>query len=172
MKEFRVGATCGQIYRLTDYAEIRVLWPLALVEGQTQENSESSCFMIIYHGIRVLVTGDLDIDGEKNMISYYRSIGREDDLKADVLNVGHHGSKTSTSDELLEAVAPRLALIQVGRNNYGHPTPAVLERLAAHGVQVMRNDRDGAVGLRLRRDGLLGLSGRWRIAAVHAMIRG
>ena len=180
VKDFRVGVTCGQRYRLTDYAEIRVLWPLTLEEGHEQENENSSCFMIIYRGIRVLVTGDLDTDGEKNMLSYYQSIGRLDDLRADVLNVGHHGSKTSTSEEFLEAVAPRMAVIQVGRNNYGHPTREVLDRLAAHGVQVFRNDRDGAVGLRIARDGLLGLAinerglpclGEYDIRAVHVMIR-
>ena len=127
------------------------------------------------------VAGDLDTDGEKNMLSYYQSIGRLDDLRADVLNVGHHGSKTSTSEEFLEAVAPRMAVIQVGRNNYGHPTQEVLNRLAAHGVQVFRNDRDGAVGLRIGRRGFLGLAinerglpclGEYNIRAVHVMIRG
>ena len=180
VKDFRVGSTCGQRYRLTEYAEIRVLWPLEIREGETQENENSSCFMIIYHGVRVLVTGDLDTDGEKNMLEYYQSIGRLDDLRADVLNVGHHGSKTSTSEEFLEAVMPRLAVIQVGRNNYGHPTREVLDRLAAHGVQVLRNDRDGAVGLRIARDGLLGIKlsenglpclGDWGIKSVHVMIR-
>ena len=181
VKDFRVGVTCGQRYRLTDYAEIRVLWPLTLEEGQEQENENSSCFLINYRGVKVLVTGDLDTDGEKNMLSYYQSIGRLDDLKADVLNVGHHGSKTSTSEEFLEAVAPRMAVIQVGRNNYGHPTREVLDRLAAHGVQVFRNDRDGAVGLRIGRRGFLGLAiderglpclGEYDIRAVHVMIRG
>lgn len=72
-------------------------------------------------------------------------------LQADILKVGHHGSKTSSSDGFLDAVRPAFAVIQVGENNmYGHPTPEVLERLAQRGIPVWRNDLQGAVGMRIR----------------------
>jgi competence protein ComEC len=59
---------------------------------------------------------------------------------------GHHGSDDAGLDELLERSRPRLAVISVGEDNpYGHPTPATLATLAAHGVRTMRTDRDGAV---------------------------
>jgi competence protein ComEC len=74
-----------------------------------------------------------------------RSIAREDP-GAELLKVGHHGSWTSTSPELLDAVHPRLAVISVGRqNSYGHPRADVLQRLADAGVSVYRTDLDGLV---------------------------
>ena len=67
-------------------------------------------------------------------------------LAATVLKVGHHGSRTSSTPEFLEAVDPVIAVISVGpRNPYGHPDPGVLERLTAAGARVYRTDRDGAV---------------------------
>ncbi|MBI2454130.1 MAG: MBL fold metallo-hydrolase [Parcubacteria group bacterium] len=63
----------------------------------------------------------------------------------DVLKVGHHGSKTSTSENLLKIAKPEEAIIQVGRNSYGHPTPLVLDRLTQFGVKVFRNDQVGDV---------------------------
>jgi competence protein ComEC len=70
----------------------------------------------------------------------------QDELQAEVLKIGHHGSKNSTTPEFLAAVKPRLAIISVGEDNpYGHPNAELLERLASAGVRVLRTDRDGAV---------------------------
>jgi competence protein ComEC len=67
-------------------------------------------------------------------------------LAATVLKVAHHGSRSSSTAEFLGAVSPAVAVISVGaRNAYGHPDPAVLERLAAAGARIYRTDRDGAV---------------------------
>ena len=69
-------------------------------------------------------------------------------LAADVLKVAHHGSRTSTSAPLVEAVRPRLAVIGVGRRNpYGHPSGGVLSRLEASRVRILRTDRDGTFAL-------------------------
>lgn len=58
---------------------------------------------------------------------------------------GHHGSKQSTSQALLEAVAPETVVISVGQNTYGHPAPETLARLSAAGAQVYRTDRQGGI---------------------------
>ena len=64
----------------------------------------------------------------------------------DVLKVGHHGSHTATSDDWLDELRPHDAVISVGAHNkYGHPDPAVVARLLAHGIRVRRTDRDGTV---------------------------
>ena len=170
VKNFRVGCVAGESYSLGEDVTIQVLWPLTMSEDDKQSNEESSVFMVNYRGVRILITGDLDQEGEQAMIAHYQAIGRPDALRADVLNVGHHGSKSSTSDEFLDAVVPAIAVIQVGKNFYGHPTKEVLDRLAAHGARIFRNDEAGAVGLRLGRDGFLGLKGEWGIRAVHVMI--
>ena len=159
-----IKAEAGRKYNVSDKTNITVLWPPESAEKK-QENEESSVFMIDYDGIRVLVTGDLDMQGEKNMIAYYREREMENILKADILNVGHHGSARSTSEELLEAVSPSAAVIQVGKNNYGHPRKEVLERLENHGIMVYRNDKMGAVGIDLSEAG-----GETFIKAVHVMI--
>ena len=72
-----------------------------------------------------------------------------DALDADILKVAHHGSKYSSSDAFLDAVSPDIAVIQVGKNIYGHPTPETLERLESRGVSVYRNDECGAVGFEI-----------------------
>jgi competence protein ComEC len=74
-------------------------------------------------------------------------------LRARLLKVGHHGSRTSTSPEFLGAVSPEWAVISVGTGNrFGHPDPATVERLERAGATVLRTDRDGAVVFRRRHD--------------------
>ncbi len=69
-----------------------------------------------------------------------------DDLRADVLKVGHHGSKNSSTQEFLDAVRPKIAIISAGEDNpYGHPSPELIERLETAGARILRTDRDGAI---------------------------
>jgi competence protein ComEC len=63
----------------------------------------------------------------------------------DLLKVGHHGSRGSTGDDWLDSLRPRAAVISVGRNRYGHPSPEALGRLRDRKVEVWRTDHDGAV---------------------------
>ena len=72
-------------------------------------------------------------------------------VSCDVLKVGHHGSKYSTSDEFLDAVNPKISVIQVGKNSFGHPTLDVLEKLRLNDIIVYRNDIDGAIMLDIRK---------------------
>ena len=74
-----------------------------------------------------------------------RLIERYDLPDIEVLAAGHHGSKQSTSQALLEAVAPETVVISVGQNTYGHPAPETLARLSAAGAQVYRTDRQGGI---------------------------
>jgi competence protein ComEC len=73
--------------------------------------------------------------------------------RADLLKVGHHGSRTSTTPLLLEAVRPRIALLSCGRENrFGHPAPATLRNLAAFGARTFRTDRLSDVRVELAPD--------------------
>jgi competence protein ComEC len=71
-------------------------------------------------------------------------------LRSRILKVGHHGSTYSTSDEFLASVAPDAAVIQVGRNNFGHPTKEVLDKLKRDDIIVFRNDLGGAIMFTIR----------------------
>jgi beta-lactamase superfamily II metal-dependent hydrolase len=66
----------------------------------------------------------------------------------DLLKVGHHGSRGSTGVELLDSLRPVAAVISVGRNEYGHPSPETLARLERHRVPVLRTDQDGTISVR------------------------
>ena len=89
--------------------------------------------------LRRLITGDMNDTVEKRLIKY----GSLPDLE--LLVAGHHGSKYATSEELLLATKPELAVISVGYNTYGHPAPETLERLAAAGCAIYRTDWSGTV---------------------------
>src|SRR5215469_14246512 len=67
-------------------------------------------------------------------------------MRSDVLKIGHHGGKNSTTQPFLDAVHPQVGILSVGEANpYGHPSPELLERLEAAGVRILRTDHDGAV---------------------------
>ena len=91
-------------------------------------------------GVRILFTGDIDAEVEEYLAQKYN-------LDIDVLKVAHHGSKYSSSEKFLQAVKPKMAVIEVGKNSYGHPTVNALNRLAAVGAQIFRTDKDGLVKL-------------------------
>ncbi len=87
-----------------------------------------------------LFTADVSSNIEKDLLRRKVSVASE------VLKVGHHGSKYSSSDAFLQAVNPKLAIISVGKNNsYGHPTPEVLQKLAKFAIKTLRTDESGDV---------------------------
>ncbi|HXJ19773.1 MAG TPA: DNA internalization-related competence protein ComEC/Rec2 [Polyangia bacterium] len=104
----------------------------------------------------LLFPGDLEADGEGELAGQ-PALGRA--VTADVLKVPHHGSRTSSTDELLDAVRPRLAVMSLGWHNQFHfPSPEVVARYAARGIATLRTDRDGAVTVSLSPDGRLAVS--------------
>ncbi|MDR7867283.1 MAG: DNA internalization-related competence protein ComEC/Rec2 [Sporomusaceae bacterium] len=111
-------------------------------EDRAGRGEESTVVLVEYGRHRFLVTGDLGSREEQALAGRVTGGGG-------VLKVSHHGAKTATTPELMAAFRPDYAVISAGRaNRFGHPHPAVLERLAAQGVRVYRTDRDGAVVFR------------------------
>jgi competence protein ComEC len=123
---------------------------LPLASGEDDENSKSLLLKLNYRGISALITGDIDEDGEQQIIGNLNN--PEESLKSHILKVGHHGSKYSTSDNFLKYVDPKVAVIQVGKNNYGHPAPEVIEKLKNKDIMIFRNDHNGAVMLDIEED--------------------
>ena len=103
-------------------------------------NNYSAVLRLSYGRTRFLLDGDAQMEAEASMLAAYP------DLAADVLKCGHHGAGNATGDDWLARVRPRYAAISCGAHNlFGHPHPDTLARLAAHGVQTFRTDRNGAI---------------------------
>lgn len=106
-------------------------------------NEDSMVLMLQYGEFHMLFTGDLEGDAEQQLARSGKM------LKADVLKVGHHGSKNASSQEFLEQVRPALAVISCGENNsYGHPARETLERLRKAGCRMLVTPQSGAVMIR------------------------
>lgn len=117
------------------------LWPKAGYEGD--DNAGSACYLLEERDFRVLLTGDVEGEGEREMTAYLKTMSLPG---LDVLKVAHHGSRYSTSDAFLQAAAPRLALISAGRNNsYGHPHEETLARLEKAGCLTLQTAEGGAI---------------------------
>lgn len=123
---------------------VEVLWPEpgAQLLSEEDENSVSLVLMVHLKGKKILITGDIDSECERMLVERYGSR-----LKCDVLKVAHHGSKYSSSEEFLRAANPEIAVISVGKNNYGHPSSEVIDKLKMQGIKVYRTDINGAVGV-------------------------
>lgn len=144
----RTGVTAGRFFEITEYVVIEALWPVEIISGQ-DENENCSVFMVTYEDYKILITGDLDEEGEKELMRLYEGT---DKLKADILKIGHHGSGGSTCDQFLNAVDPDICVIQAGKNNYGHPDPKVIEKCRENCIMVFRTDIHGAVGFSFGRE--------------------
>lgn len=119
-------------------AELTVYPPL----GTGEEDNERGLSLLAECGsFGLLVTGDMDAAAEERLVEAYGISGTE------VLVVGHHGSKYSTSSALLEAAQPEVGVISVGSNSYGHPSTEALRRLNAAGTAIFRTDLQGTVRL-------------------------
>jgi competence protein ComEC len=124
-------------------ARLEVLSPPPGFSPAKAGNNDSLALRITYGVHSFLLTGDLESPMERLLMADGRP------LHADVLKVGHHGSKTSTSPEFLAAVAPAVAVISAGfENSFGHPHPTVLGRLGERHTAVLRTDQDGLVTIR------------------------
>lgn len=122
---------------------IDVLYPFEqmLDEPIANINNASIATKIVYGDNTFLLTGDLEAEIEEKLVE------KNLNLKADLLKVPHHGSKTSSTEKFLAKVKPEIAVVQVGRNNnFGHPAEIILERLKKFGVkEIYRTDLDGRV---------------------------
>jgi len=136
-----------------DGAQGEIFWPETSVADSSSaaKNDDSLVLRLRYQERAILLSGDAEKEVESEMLAE----NSEDELQAEVLKIGHHGGRNSTTPDFLAAVKPRLGIISVGEDNaYGHPHAELLERLANAGVRVLRTDRDGAVHILMDGKGL------------------
>ena len=124
---------------------LTVYWPRSphepfLQNTRSDANSNSIVTRLTYGKTAFFFTGDSEKDTEEALLRH------RTDLTSTVLKVAHHGGKHSSTQEFLEAVKPKAAVISCSHDNeYGHPTPEALERLSSVGAQVFRTDRNGEI---------------------------
>lgn len=134
---------------------VEVLHPTSEFLREGVERNEASLVLLVTApgGQRVLLTGDAEKDAEASLLAA-GIVG-----PVDVLKAGHHGSRDSTGEGLLDATRPAVVVMSCGAgNNFGHPTPEVLERSESAGARIWRTDLDGTITFRFAMDG------SWQIA--------
>lgn len=131
----------GEHIDLANDTHLDFLFPLEdLRDKKVKDLNNTSIVCRLVRGEKeYLLMGDAGLDEEAELIS------NNVYLKSDVLKVGHHGSKNSTSENFLKAVEPQAAIISVGKNTYGHPNEAALKRLQDLGAQILRTDERGDI---------------------------
>jgi competence protein ComEC len=148
------AAHAGRELHIDDMT-LRILAPLeSALDAPQDPNDYSVVFRLAWGRFGALFLGDAPESVENELVAAHGAA-----LNADVVKVGHHGSRTSTGDSLLAVVRPRVGLVSAGtRNRYGHPDPQVLQRLGKYGVVVLRTDRQGTLTVRVNAGGHIQLA--------------
>jgi competence protein ComEC len=138
-------AVAGQTIDFGNNLKMEIFYPKEDLTGKSAENLNNTSIVakLIFGQTSFLFTGDAETEEEEELI------GSGLDLKADVLKVAHHGSKNATSQNFLEKVQPKFAVISVGAGNqFGHPNAMTVKRLENIGAEVLRTDKDGDVKIK------------------------
>lgn len=132
-------AKAGSIIDIGDASvELTILAPNS--KDYEDLNDFSVVVKLTYNKTSFLFTGDAETVSEKEMLN------KKYDLEADVLKIGHHGSRSSTSDAFLKAVSPKYAIVSVGAiNDYGHPAEETMNKLKTAKIPVYRTDENGTI---------------------------
>lgn len=135
-----VMARAGQVYQLGASTTLTIFSP-ANDPSMLESNTASIVAKLSYGEIDFMLTGDAPQGIEKYLVSNYGT-----QLQSEVLKLGHHGSKTSSSDEFLNAVKPKFVVVSAGKDNrYGHPAPDTIKRVTALGIPIVSTIEDGRI---------------------------
>ncbi|MPM79363.1 ComE operon protein 3 [bioreactor metagenome] len=144
-------AVTGREY-IVGSAVIRILYSRAAYDQNREDaNNDSIVTKITLSGKSFLFMADAETETEKEICGMFPA----SELKADVIKIGHHGSDSSTSEQLIDIVSPEFAVISVGEDNgFGHPSESVTERLKERGIKIYRTDISGTVRFKFTNDAL------------------
>ena len=145
----------GDLITTYENATLTFLWPGERYNGQKIENinNTSEVLRFCYFSHCALLTGDIETDAQKEMISTATTLGLG--LGAEMLKLPHHGSVNGADQNLLDAVKPVYAIISVGADNkYGHPHAAVIVLLTKNNIRILRTDRDGTIRFNFSETGM------------------
>ena len=128
-----------------------ILFPESEQIEENMINNNSLVFNMHYNNFSMLFTGDIEEIAEKRIIE----ITNKSRLKADIIKIPHHGSKTSSTRELLERVLPKIALIGVGKDNlFGHPSSETIDKLDELEIKTYRTDINGEIMINVNKSGI------------------
>lgn len=131
----------GKSILLESNLTVTSIHPSSRLRSNSEEdiNNNSLVLLLQYKDFELLLTGDIEKEAEREILM---TSSRRD---VDVIKVPHHGSKTSTSGDILDFFEPEIAVIQVGKNTFGHPHRETLDKLSERNIKTYRNDEKGAV---------------------------
>lgn len=143
----------GDYLQIEKDVYIDIIWPdnSNFIKENILNNNSIVC-KINYKNFSMLFTGDIEEIAENEILKENTPQKlKADILKADILKVGHHGSKSSSTKDFIETVSPKIAVIGVGlNNNFGHPNKGVLERLEKINCKIYRTDIMGEIKLKYK----------------------
>jgi len=135
-----VTVEAGKRYRLGEFIDLLVFSPASAIDMES--NAGSIVMQIRFGDTSVLLTGDATLAIEDYLANRFGNY-----LQSDILKLGHHGSRTSTSANFLETVSPQYAVVSAGRgNSYGHPHDEVVERVVERNIELLNTAESGRVG--------------------------
>jgi competence protein ComEC len=133
-------ADAGQVFQLGASTSIQVFAPTG-DESKLESNTASIVIRVVYGNTSFMLTGDAPMEIENYLVETYGA-----QLDSDVLKLGHHGSKTSTSDTWLDTVTPQYGVVSAGLDNrYGHPHQDVMQRVFKRNIATSHTGTDGTV---------------------------
>ncbi len=148
-KEIKVRVVCkGDRIKIDNETYLEILWPQEKQIEDNPLNNNSIVAKLVYKDFSILFTGDIEEIAEKEILKIYNNSSK---LKSNIIKVAHHGSKSSSIEEFLNAVSPEIALIGVGEDNkFGHPNEQVIERLKKLNCKIYRTDINGEIDINIK----------------------
>lgn len=144
-----VAVQAGDVVKIDKYSYFQILWPdTQNMISDNGINNNSILAKLVYGNFSMLFTGDVEEKAEKVILEKYQNTKV---LDCNILKVAHHGSKSSSIQEIIERYTPNICVIGVGEDNrYGHPNADVISRLENCGARVYRTDLNGEIMIRVK----------------------
>lgn len=149
----------GDKIKIGRYSEFKILFPTSRLLSENPLNNNSIVAQFNYNNFKMLFTGDIEKLAEQQILKTEKA-----EIRADILKVAHHGSKTSSIPEFIKAVRPKIALIGVGKNNtFGHPNQQTIKNLENIKCRIYRTDLQGEIIIRIDQKGRMNVKSKLKI---------
>lgn len=149
----------GDKIKIGRYSEFKILFPTSRLLSENPLNNNSIVAQFNYNNFKMLFTGDIEKLAEQQILKTEKA-----EIRADILKVAHHGSKTSSIPEFIKAVRPKIALIEVGKNNtFGHPNQQTIKNLENIKCRIYRTDLQGEIIIKIDQKGRMNVKSKLKI---------